>query len=129
MTPEKQILFLDDERSIHDVTWVDYKDWSGAYVLTQKSAARLIGYIKRYGKYFDWERTLISLDHDLQEFNDRTGEETTGYSFAKWLVDYFVDNGIPLQHLNLVVHSKNTIGKENIEKYVSNAKFFYLGFD
>lgn len=126
---QKQILFLDDERSFKDVTWIDYSNWHGAYILMQKSAARLKSYIKHYGKHFDWENTLISLDHDLQEFNEKTGEETTGYSFAKWLVDWFVDEGLPLQHLNVVVHSKNPIGKENIEKYISNAKLFYLGWD
>lgn len=129
LTHEKQILFLDDERHIRDVTWVDYKAWSGAYVLTQKSAMRLIGYIKRYGKYFDWGNTLISLDHDLQEFNKKTNEEVTGYTFAKWIVDYFIDNGIPLQDLNIVVHSKNPVGAENIQKYIANAKLFYMGFD
>lgn len=129
LAPQKQILFLDDERHIQDVTWVDYSGWSGAYVLTQKSVGRLTGYIKRYGQYFDWSTTLISLDHDLQEFNEKTGEESTGYTFAKWLVDYFVDNGIPLQDLNIVVHSKNPIGAENIQKYIQNAKLFYMGFN
>lgn len=129
LTPTKQILFLDDERSIQDVTWIDYSKWEAAYVLTMQSAARLRGYINRYGEFFDWSTTLVSLDHDLQEYDEKTGEEITGYSFAKWLVDWFVEKQIPLQDLNIVVHSKNPIGKENIEKYISNAKLFYMGFD
>lgn len=122
----KQIIFLDDERIIQDVTWIDYSQWSGAYVISQSSASRLISYIKHYGKYFDWEHTLFSLDHDLQDFEG--GEESTGYTFIKWLVDFMVENDISLKFLNVVVHSQNPIGKENIEKYISNAKLHYLEF-
>lgn len=124
----KQILFLDDERTIYDVTWVDYKAFEGAYVINLKSAARMIGYIKRYGKFFDWDNTLLSIDHDLQEFDDKTQEESTGYTFIKWLIDYFVDNDISLSKLHVVVHSKNPVGRENIEKYISNAKLHFLEF-
>lgn len=122
----KQIIFLDDERIIQDVTWIDYTQWSGAYVISQSSASRLISYIKHYGKYFDWENTLFSLDHDLQDFDGE--EESTGYTFIKWLVDFMVENEISLEYLNVVVHSQNPIGKENIEKYISNAKLHYLKF-
>lgn len=122
----KQIIFLDDERVIQDVTWIDYSQWSGAYVISQSSASRLISYIKHYGKYFDWENTLFSLDHDLQDFDGE--EESTGYTFIKWLVDFMVENEISLKYLNVVVHSQNPIGKENIEKYISNAKLHYLEF-
>jgi len=122
----KQIIFLDDERVIQDVTWVDYSQWSGAYVISQSSASRLISYIKHYGKYFDWENTLFSLDHDLQDFEGE--EESTGYTFIKWLVEFMVENEISLKFLNVVVHSQNPIGKENIEKYISNAKLHYLEF-
>lgn len=122
----KQIIFLDDERVIQDVTWVDYSKWSGAYVISQSSTSRLISYIKHYGKYFDWENTLFSLDHDLQDFEGE--EESTGYTFIKWLIDFMVENEISLKFLNVVVHSQNPIGKENIEKYISNAKLHYLEF-
>ena len=122
----KQIIFLDDERVIQDVTWLDYSQWSGAYVISQSSASRLISYIKHYGKYFDWENTLFSLYHDLQDFDGE--EESTGYTFIKWLVDFMVENEISLKFLNVVVHSQNPIGKENIEKYISNAKLHYLEF-
>ncbi|APD20334.1 hypothetical protein AM24_143 [Acinetobacter phage AM24] len=122
----KQIIFLDDERVIQDVTWIDYSQWSGAYVISQSSASRLISYIKHYGKYFDWENTLFSLDHDLQDFDGE--EESTGYTFIKWLIEFMVENEISLEYLNVVVHSQNPIGKENIEKYISNAKLHYLEF-
>lgn len=122
----KQIIFLDDERVIQDVTWIDYSQWSGAYVISQSSASRLISYIKHYGKYFDWENTLFSLDHDLQDFDGE--EESTGYTFIKWLVDFMINKEISLQYLHVVVHSQNQIGKENIEKYIGNAKLHYLEF-
>lgn len=117
----RHIFFLDDERSIHDVTWIDYKI-DGDYIIEFKTYHRLIGYIHRYGKYFDWENVLFSLDHDLQEF--KHGEEYTGYTFIKWLVAYFMHNNISFDMLNFVVHSKNPVGKENIEAYVKNAKLY-----
>lgn len=117
----RNIFFLDDERSINDVTWIDYK-LDRDYVLEFKTSHRLIGYIKRYGKHFDWENILFSLDHDLQEFEG--DEEYTGYTFIKWLVDYFIENDLSFDVMNFVVHSKNPIGKENIEAYVRNAKLY-----
>jgi hypothetical protein len=75
---------------------------------------------------------LVSFDHDLgyehtsYYFNNGGHEnppdplkadfkEKTGYDCAKWLVDFCIDNKIELP--KYVVHSKNPVGKKNIEGY------------
>lgn len=56
---------------------------------------------------------FISFDHDL-------GEGKTGYDCAKWLVEFCLDNQLPLPEF--VVHSQNPVGKENIESLLNNFK-------
>lgn len=114
----KKIFFLDDERKISDVSWVAYMKYD---VVTFRTTKSLINYIKTYCGNMDWSNVIFSLDHDLQEF-DKDGNERTGYTFVKWLVDYFIEKGISLDALDVVVHSKNPIGKENIESYIFNAR-------
>ena len=46
--------------------------------------------------------------------------ENTGLDCAKWLVEYCLDNNTKLP--DYIVHSANPAGKENIEKYLFNAK-------
>ncbi len=68
----------------------------------------------------------VSFDHDLADISYSNGKmswfyyEKTGYDCAKWLVDYCVDNGFKLP--NYQVHSANSVGKKNIQSYLSNAK-------
>lgn len=116
------MIFLDDERDLHDVTWVDYRKYWGYYILTFRTTKDAIEFIQSHE--LDWHQTVFSLDHDLQEFDGDT--ESTGYTFVKWLVDYLIENEIDLQQLDVIAHTKNPIGKDNIEKYVKNAKEFYL---
>ncbi|MBS1550350.1 MAG: hypothetical protein JSS94_10880 [Bacteroidetes bacterium] len=54
---------------------------------------------------------FISFDHDL-------GEGKTGFDCAKCLVEFCLDNQLPL--LEFFVHSQNPEGKENIEKLLEN---------
>ena len=115
------LIFLDDERDINDVTWLDYSRYTGFFLVTVRSTREARDFVVR--NITDFKNTVFSLDHDLQEF-DETGEQT-GYTFVRWLVEYMVDNGYDLDDLNIIVHSKNPIGKQNIEKYVENAKEFY----
>lgn len=81
---------------------------------------------------------LISFDHDLADFHyqyapedyDLMGEEEmiktfgsidkTGYDCAKWLVEYCLDNNLDLPEF--LVHSMNTVGKQNIENLLNNFK-------
>ena len=115
------LLLLDDERNIEDVTWIDYSKYTGYFLYTVRNVQQARDFIIKHDHNF--KDLVFSLDHDLQDFHE-DGEET-GYTFTRWLVNYIVDNGHDLDDLNVIVHSKNPIGKQNIEKYVENAKKFY----
>lgn len=58
---------------------------------------------------------FISFDHDL-------GLGKTGLDCAKWLVEFCLDNQVPLPEFT--VHSQNPVGKENIEMLLNNLKKF-----
>jgi hypothetical protein len=77
---------------------------------------------------------LISLDHDLGDtsvaelirsinhkntldYNNIT--EKTGMDCAKWLVEQWID-GKPM--VDVVVHSANPVGSDNITSYINNYK-------
>lgn len=113
------ILFLDDERYIEDVTWVKYPSYDNVHILRRECdfmfAIMHIDCIKDY---------LFSFDHDLQDF-DVAGNENTGYTCAKWLCDYILDRNWNPDDLNYVVHTKNPIGGKNIISYIENFKTFY----
>lgn len=76
---------------------------------------------------------IISFDHDLDEehyiqqtnidYNKFT--EKTGYDCAKWLIDYIINNELkpPKQ---VLIHSMNLIGNENIRKLFENFNKNYL---
>lgn len=122
----KTCIFLDDERIIGDVTWIDYpKYW---IVKTTRTFDDFKSYvIDRLNSTYD-KREAISLfdfsfDHDIQCY-DNEGGEKTGYDCAKWLCDYCIDNKIDLDKLSYVVHSKNPVGSQNITQYIENAKRF-----
>lgn len=113
-----KIIFLDDERDIEDVTWINYPSHDFvATVRTFDEWKYIIPYVK------DWDNTYFSLDHDIQDFDD-DGNEYTGYSCLKWLCEYILDNKIDIKHLNILIHTKNPVGRENIECYHRNFMCF-----
>lgn len=115
-------LFIDDERMPVDVTWAPwdiremYRDEKWVVVRNVAFALSIIINRGSMPKY-------ISFDHDLGE------NELTGYDLAKILVDDALD--FPDEpHMQFpadfafYVHSKNPIGKANIEGLLNN----YLEF-
>ena len=54
---------------------------------------------------------FISFDHDL-------GEGKSGYDCAKFLIDYCLENSLPLPRY--AVHSQNPVGRKNIEMLFEN---------
>jgi hypothetical protein len=95
-------IFLDDIRIPFDDTWI---------ILTNYQA-----FIDRVGKISFNDIEIISLDHDLSDFDDVRGEKT-GYDVAKWLVDQAMDRN---ENLPLIkVHSANPAGADNIVKYIN----------
>lgn len=116
-------LFIDDERNLEDVTWAPwevrekYRNEEWVIVRNGIEATCAIAERKSYPSY-------ISFDHDLGDEDD--GE--TGYDYAKRLVNMDMDKDFPNykfpEGFAFYVHSKNPIGKANIEGLLNN----YLRF-
>ena len=131
-------LFLDDERSPGQVTWVALP--SAIYEVV-RNYDQFVNHISQHGV-----PVFVTFDHDLADAHyqhmlrdcqqNSTGQllfgvaaqvsdydygrEKTGYDCAKWLVDYCADNGIKFPEYT--VHSMNPIGGKRIKDYVENAK-------
>ena len=95
-------IFLDDIRTPKSNDWIiirNYFDFIKAFeILT-----------------FD-DIGIISLDHDLADYDIR-GNEKTGYDIAKWLVERAMNRNENLPFIQ--VHSANTAGANNIIKYIN----------
>lgn len=108
-------LFIDDERELADVTWAPsqvrekYRNEEWVICRNKMEVIQAI---------FDHDKVgpnYISFDHDLGN------NEPTGYDIVKWLVDFDMDGVIQIpDDLDFYVHSKNPIGKENIESHLNN---------
>jgi hypothetical protein len=106
-------LFLDDERNPQDVTWIKYPlDMSWEIVRTYREFEDAL-LLSNYD--------IVSFDHDIQDFTGQ-GEERTGYTCFLRMLDFVMDGGILLPEV--LVHSQNPVGAENIRKHYTN----YLKF-
>lgn len=115
----KKLIFLDDERVVEDVTWLDYNQLFSSITV-----------LRTYNEFKEWCDSLchfsvdlqdyvFSFDHDLACF-DKEGNEYTGYHAAQYLCDTIVDMSLEPNDLTWFVHSMNPIGKENINCYIEN---------
>lgn len=107
-------LFIDDQRLPQFVDWVpwhvrvQYKDlrW-----MIARSYDNAIECMTVFGC-----PNYISFDHDLGH------NQKTGYDIAKWMVERDLDFGgrfIP-ESFAFIVHSRNPVGKQNIEGLLNN---------
>jgi hypothetical protein len=110
----KWILFLDDIRFPVDASLAFSKD---ELVIIARSMDDAVWYIRRHGIPYQ-----IHFDHDLADEHYIVGDgEKTGYTFAKWLCDYIMDNNLQLPTgFGFFVHSQNPVGAENIRCYMNN---------
>lgn len=115
----KYLIFLDDERNIEDVTWINYPEYDDVFVV--RRMCDFIFVVVNLENIGDYD---FSFDHDIQDFSGAYGQEQTGYDCAKWLCDYVLESNIDPQLINFKVHSQNPIGKQNIESYINNFKEF-----
>lgn len=107
-------IFLDDERYPEDVTWIKYPENIEWFVTrTQDYFMCLLE-----GEEFD----IITFDHDIECYDDE-GREITGYDLLKWTLDHLYTNNKEIP--KMYFHSKNPIGKENMEAYYNNFVDFY----
>jgi len=107
-------LFLDDERTPNQVTWLAYPeriDWTVVRNLFEFKRA-----LKSGTQY-----SLVSLDHDLQDYTfdcaTETSKEHTGYDAIKLLCSLS-----PEKTLCVVAHTQNPVGRDNILNYWRNYK-------
>lgn len=119
---KKTLLWLDDYRNPHENDWLNFspigKDCN-------------VVWVKSYAGFTHWIIVnglpdAVCFDHDLgniPEYEYETtvenpNSELTGYDCAKWLVKYCMLHGKPLPLY--AIQSANTVGKENIDKYLKN---------
>lgn len=127
---KKYYLFLDDIREPKDVTWtyLPNKPW-----IIVRNYSEFVHEIESKGYLPD----MISFDHDLSDdhyenYNGIDGEgrliinydkfeEKTGYSCAKWLINYCEQKNFDIPAY--LVHSMNPVGAKNIRDLLSNYKW------
>lgn len=122
----RTLLWLDDVRDPLRNDWLVFSPIDQPYEVV---------WVKSYKDFIAWivDNGLpdgICFDHDLSDFvYDMVKQqeivvfhEKTGYDCAKWLVNYCMDNELPLPLWN--IQSANPAGAENIRKYLLN----YMGF-
>jgi len=118
----KTIIFLDDERSPIDVTWIDYRHLFGKCKFKVVNNSKDFRY-QLYSRHIrnSLQDVVFSFDHDIQCFDDN-GLEDTGYDCLKMLIDLCLHGGIKIPEC--VFHTKNIVGKANMEAYYQNALKF-----
>lgn len=104
-----KILFLDDERNPIDVTWVSFPE--DAEITVVRSYNEFLSCLNFSETPYD----IWSLDHDLG-CNEFQQPVHSGYDALKAAVRWH-EHLLPKQ---VIAHSKNPIGAENINKYWEN---------
>lgn len=99
-------MFIDDLRDVEKY----YPNEEFVVVRTYQEAVQ---YVNEHGM-----PSFVSFDHDLGDTEN--SDEETGYTFAKFLVDYMMDNKI-VTPFDYHVHSANPVGSMNIISYLENA--------
>ena len=115
------LIFLDDERSPENVSWVDY---SGDVIDKVIVCRNPYEYYEIFNTEKDLHYLIFSFDHDIQSY-DSTGVEITGYTLLKHLCDFCIDKDIDIP--KCYFHTKNPVGKLNLETYYRNALKFQEG--
>jgi hypothetical protein len=126
----KTLLWLDDYRNPMEGQWLVFSPISREDLE--------VHWVKSYDQFVEWIEfeglpDAICFDHDLglevaiearsKGMSKRKSrllkqDEKTGLDCAKWLVDYCIDNKLPLPLYN--IQSANPVGKENIDKLLKN---------
>jgi hypothetical protein len=106
-------LFIDDERDPIDVKWGSWKDqamYRDAEWIIARNWYDVLEIVITMGL-----PSIISFDHDL-------GDNTpTGYDIAKRLSELIMNAKYEIpENFQFYVHSKNPVGKQNIENYMNN---------
>lgn len=109
-------LFIDDERELADVTWAPWqiqeKYRNEEWVVARNGQEVLDAFLEK------GMPSYISFDHDLGE------DSGTGYDIVKMLINIDMETPEDMyrfpENFDFYVHSKNPIGKSNIEGLLNN---------
>jgi hypothetical protein len=116
---QKVKIYLDDVRTPVDTSWEVVRNYD-----------EFVSKVLHYGLT---NVELISLDHDLGDtamveyytnvkhnykLEYENIREKTGYDCCKWLVNYSLDENVPLPLI--YIHSANPIGSSNMMGYINN---------
>ena len=122
----RTLLWLDDCRNPFEDDWLNFSPiGKNVGVIWCKNYEDFVNEITNHGL-----PTAICFDHDLGFTNEYYLEndlespqvDKTGMDCAKWLVDYCMNNNLPLPAWN--IQSANPVGKENIKKLLENYESF-----
>lgn len=136
-------LFLDDERNLRDVSWVELPSIINHNWVIVRNYDEFCKTILSFGL-----PQFVAFDHDLADEHYKVmtqevlhyqkhtafvddehgglnltfdyGSEKTGFDCAKWLVDFCVERSLVFPEYT--VHSLNPVGRERIKGYIENAK-------
>ena len=104
-------LFLDDIRFPSQVKY-DYAPLKELVICRSMNDA--VWAVTQYGL-----PSFVSFDHDLADVG-KFYEEKTGFTFAKWICDYILDQKVKYDpDFSWHVHSANPVGAENIQSYMT----------
>lgn len=106
----KYRIFLDDIRDPE-------KYYPNQNIVLCRSYEEAVAFVKLNGL-----PEFVSFDHDLGDVHSE--QEETGYTFAKFLIDYMIENNISTE-FDYIIHSSNPVGYQNIDCYLKNG-FKYL---
>ena len=114
----KTLLWLDDMRNPFVMPdWL--LQYAPEYHYEKDNGTHQIVWVTDHNKLADWITengvpTVVGFDHDLG-----IGKHS-GYDSAKWLVQYCAEHNVMLPQY--FIQSANPVGKENIDRYLQNAK-------
>ena len=120
----KTLIFLDDERNFEDVTWINYPKFDS--VVTLRQYHEFENYVDGLViKNVGLEGLHFSFDHDLGLEDFEWKKELTGHDCAHYLVELMIETKTNFNSITTYVHSKNPIGKSNIEGLLESYRNFY----
>jgi hypothetical protein len=97
------------------VLWLDDNRSPNYHIIELGDAKYVTDWCKNFD---DFKKSVLCKIPDIIYFDHDLGEEKTGYDCAWWLVNYCIDHDIKLPAFE--IHSKNPVGKENIERLLNN---------
>lgn len=116
-------IFVDDERDIEGVTWINYGKDSSYRKVICRNYLEFREIVNMFRDSGELDRCIYSFDHDLQDF-DINGKEKTGYDCLKYMLDVYMFNQTPSP--KCYFHSKNVVGCKNMKLYYENFKKYHV---